>query len=228
MFAYILCALLTGFRYGFKKTIKPTFDVTHGQKTYILNISYHELEKYSPYDKASLLMVLQMRLDASKLYGGFDIGHEFWFYKQVDRYLTMDGTVDPYIRKGCAEALVLINNHCLSRQLYTCDKIKMVNTYLEDLKDVIQSPVDHMPCSRRISMSSSSSSSSPSPWTWFQVDKFVDLGPQYHTTSLRTLSSNGSVDTDVVNWRDALKGWDDATFKNMDDYEVYNQFSSVV
>ena len=44
----------------------------------------------------------------------------------------------------------------------------------------------------------------------------------------RTMSSNGSVDTDVVNWRDALKGWDDATFKNMDDYEVYNQFSSVV
>ena len=220
MFAYI---------FQTPRVWKPKRGVTHGQKAYVLNVSYHELEN-SPHDKESLLMVLQMRLDACKLYGGcFDIGHEVWFYKQVDRYLTLDGTVDPYIRKGCAEVLVVINNHCLSRRLYTCDKIKMVNTYLEDLEDVIPSPVYHMPCcSRRISMSSSSSSSSPSPWTWFQVDKWADLGPQYHTTSLRTMSSNGSVDTDVVNWRDALKGWDDATFKNMDDYEVYNQFSSVV
>ena len=75
------------------------------EETRIGNILYHALDGRS--DAESLLIQLQLRIEQSKLYGGFDEGHTHYWWNQWYLYKKKSQADPPRsgIRNGCREAL---------------------------------------------------------------------------------------------------------------------------
>jgi len=107
------------------KNRKKTFDVKYDierQKRYYGNIAYHALDGRS--DRESLLVHLQLRLNQSKLYGGMDDGHAWYWWKVWSRFeMSEKVDISPTLRKGCKEALIMGNTSTYGLMLSRITKV---------------------------------------------------------------------------------------------------------
>lgn len=108
-----------------------------------MNLEYHRRERIfeADGDRESLLIALQLRLEASELYGGMDPGHAEWFWKQAEKFNAARGGNGPgvstEVRKRCADVLYKINSAYFQAMAWNRMSPRCVGRhglYLEDLE----------------------------------------------------------------------------------------------